>query len=192
MLDKKTEDATVCFISTARNHDRGDKRSIMRVMQNLDSLRFGTVDLLDIDSVEKSEWLARLQAADVIYMGGGNTYHLLNSIRKSGLDKELPRLLESRIYIGDSAGSIVVTPRIDVAEIDDGDKNTVEISDTSGLGLVDFEVSPHTPEDVSHAANEEYSKTTSNKLYTYDDNTAISVIGDEISVIGDKNCLIYE
>jgi hypothetical protein len=59
--------------------------------------------------------------------------------------------------------------------IDDGDENIVGIKDTSGLGLVEFEVSPHTPEDVSLKANEDYAKTIDNKLVAYDNNMAVKV-----------------
>ena len=172
-------------ITTAINRDDGDKTKKVKRISSLNSLGFAKFDLVDVAAIDKEYWLPRLEEADVIFILGGNTYYLLDEVRKSGLADELPRLLETRVYVGDSAGSILVTPSIDVAEIDDGDENIVDIKDTSGLGLVDFEVSPHTPEDVSIKANEDYAKTIENKLIAYDNNMAVKVDGDKIEMVGD-------
>ncbi len=172
-------------ITTAINRDDGDKTKKVKRISSLNSLGFAKFDLVDVAAIDKEYWLPRLEEADVIFILGGNTYYLLDEVRKSGLADELPRLLETRVYVGDSAGSILVTPSIDVAEIDDGDENIVDIKDTSGLGLVDFEVSPHTPEDVSLKANEDYAKTIENKLIAYDNNMAVKVDGDKIEMVGD-------
>lgn len=174
----------VC-ITTAINRDDGDKTKKVDRIAGLHSLGFAKFDLVDVAAIEKQYWLPRLRAADVIFVLGGNTYYLLDEVRKSGLADELPKLLDSRIFVGDSAGSILVTPTIDVAEIDDGDENIVSLKDTSGLGLVDFEVSPHTPEDVSLKANEDYAKTIGNKLIAYDNKMAVKVDGDKIEMVGD-------
>lgn len=174
----------VC-ITTAINRDGGDKTKKINRIAGLHSLGFAKFDLVDVAAIEKEYWLPRLRAADVIFVLGGNTYYLLDEVRKSGLADELPKLLDSRIFVGDSAGSILATPSIDVAEIDDGDENIVGIKDTSGLGLVDFEVSPHTPEDVSLKANEDYAKTIRNKLIAYDNNMAVKVDGGKVEMVGD-------
>ncbi len=184
LLPKPAKDITVAFIPTAKNLNTNDKRYFMRVLLSLDELGVKKIDFVDIDAIKKEYWLPRLEAADVIYVGGGNTYYLLNSIRNSGLISELPRLLESRLYVGDSAGGIVITPSIDIAAVDDGDENIIGIKDTKGLGLIGFEVSPHTPEDVSIKGNKEYSKTSPNAIYAFDDHSAIKVNGSKIEQIG--------
>lgn len=174
----------VC-ITTAINRDGGDKTKKIKRIAGLHALGFAQFDLVDVAAIERQYWLPRLEDSDVIFVLGGNTYYLLDEVRKSGLANELPKLLETRVYVGDSAGSILVTPSIDVAEIDDGDENIVGIKDTSGLGLVEFEVSPHTPEDVSLKANEDYAKTIDNKLVAYDNNMAIKVDNNKIEMVGD-------
>lgn len=174
----------VC-ITTAINRDDGDKTKKVKRISSLHSLGFAKFDLVDVAAIDKEYWLPRLEAANVIFVLGGNTYYLLDEVIKSGLADELPRLLETRVYVGDSAGSILVTPSIDVAEIDDGDENIVDIKDTSGLGLVDFEVSPHTLEDVSLKANEDYARTIEHKLIAYDNNMAVKAEGDSVELVGD-------
>ncbi|MCD8568238.1 MAG: peptidase E [Geovibrio sp.] len=114
----------------------------------------------------------------------GNTFHLLNEAHKTGFDKWLKENIDSKVIVGISAGSIIMTPNIAVASIDDGDENIVGLTDLSGLGFVDFEVSPHTPEDVSVDANKEYAKTISNKLLMLDNNSAVIVKDNHTYLLG--------
>ena len=172
---------TIAFIPTARNYEGANREKVDRTLDTLNSMGF-SVKLIDIE--KDANWEEQISGCTVIFVGGGNTYYLMDQINKSGFGASLPKLLEGRVYVGDSAGSIVVTPSTDIAAVDDGDENIVQLSDTSGLGLVDFEVSPHTPEDVSISGNEEYAKTISHKLIAYDNGSAVVVDGDEVEVIG--------
>ena len=179
----KEKTKTVFIITTALT-EAGDKHGLVDRLVEFSSIS-GKFDILDIKTASKKDILDRLSWANVIVMSGGNTYHQLDLIRKIGLDKELPKLLKDRVYVGISAGSIIVTPDINVAHIDNGDENDIGMKDTSGLGLVDFEISPHTPEDVSLEANQKFSKTIKNKLIAYDDNMAVKVDGAKIEVVGE-------
>lgn len=185
LAGKPFAELNFAFITTAINRDEGDKTKKVKRISSLHSLGFAKFDLVDVAAIDKEYWLPRLEEADVIFVLGGNTYYLLDEVIKSGLADELPRLLETRVYVGDSAGSILVTPSIDVAEIDDGDENIVDIKDTSGLGLVNFVVSPHTPEDVSLKANEDYASTIEYKLIAYDNNMAVKVDSEKVEMVGD-------
>lgn len=184
MLPATPSELTVAVIPTAKNRNSNDKRVFLRILQSLDQIGFGKIDWVDVASITKEYWLPRLTAADVIYVCGGNTYYLLSELRRSGLGAELPRLLESRVYVGDSAGAIVVTPSIDIASVDDGDEDIVGLTNTRGLHLVDFEVSPHTPEDVSIAGNSRYAATIQHTLYAFDDNTALQFTGENVTFVG--------
>ncbi len=174
---------TVFIITTALT-EAGDKHGLVDRLVEFSSLA-GEFDVLDIKTASKKDILDRLSWANVIVMSGGNTYHQLNLVRKTGLDKQLPELLIDRVYVGISAGSILMTPDIDVAHIDGGDENDIDMRDTTGLSLVDFELSPHTPEDVSLEANKEFAKKIMNKLIAYDDNMAVKVDGDLVEVVGE-------
>jgi dipeptidase E len=127
----------------------------------------------------------RLNEVGVVFVSGGNTFHLLDQARKTGFDSWLRQHIESIVYVGVSAGSIVMTPNIGIAPVDNGDKNLAGITDLTGFNFVDFEVSPHTPEMVSIEANQEYAKSTRNKLYAYNDRSAIGVVGDERTIINE-------
>ena len=71
---------------------------------------------------------------DVIYVGGGNTFRLLNRLRKCGFDKEIVNYVHKNVtYIGGSAGTHIVTKNIQ--HVLDFDKNDVNIKDFTGLDL---------------------------------------------------------
>ena len=176
------EEIKAVFIPTAKNVEIGDKKWLIANLYEMSNI-VGEIDIVEL-TVQSPEVLKkRLEWADVIIVGGGNTYYLLEQVRKSGFSKMLPELLKDRVYVGISAGSIICCPKIDVATIDDGDENIVNLKDTSGLNFVDFEVSPHTP-DVSLEANKEYAKTIKNKLYAYDDDMAVKVDGNKVELVG--------
>ncbi len=126
----------------------------------------------------------KLDKAELIIIGGGNTFHLLKEACKTGFDTWLKDNLADKVYMGTSAGSIIMTPYIAIASVDDGDENAVGITDLNGLGFVDFEVSPHTPENVSIEGNLAYSKTTPRKLMLLDNNSAIKIT-DDTEIVSD-------
>jgi len=83
-----------------------------------------------------------LSSIDLIYVCGGNTFHLLEEVKRSGLYLDMIEMIRKGVfYIGASAGSIIVTPNIKIAE--PWDPNDRKLKDLNSLGLVDFTVSPH-------------------------------------------------
>lgn len=63
----------------------------------------------------------KLNRNNYIYISGGNTFYLLQELKRSGDDKEIIKLIEKgRIYIGESASSIIMAPNIEfVKTMDD-------------------------------------------------------------------------
>ena len=94
-----------------------------------------------------------LASFDVLYIQGGNTFHLLDQMRQSGADTIIQELVAAHgaVYCGVSAGSIVAGPEIAVAGWSpDWDRNEVALTDLTGLHLVPFIISPHyVPEDAA-------------------------------------------
>jgi len=184
LVGKPISEIKIGLVSTAKNVQYGNADWFVRQFNNLYKYGFNWIDVID-PSAAGVDYKLALKDVDVILVGGGNTFHLLNQVRLTGFDELLKTVLEDKVYMGISAGSILATPSIAIASVDNGDENLCGITDLSGLSLVDFEVSPHTPEDVSMKGNEEYSRTISNVLYTLDDNSAIEVNGKEIKVISE-------
>lgn len=175
----------VGFITTAANVESGNKDWYINQILNLKKYGFEWIDIID-PSAPGVDWKSRLNEVGIVFVSGGNTFHLLDQARKIGFDVWLRERIEDIVYVGVSAGSIVMTPSIGIAPVDDGDENLTGITDLAGFNFVHFEVSPHTPEMVSVEANEAYAKSIRNKLYAYNDSSAICVADGEFEIISDE------
>lgn len=69
-----------------------------------------------------------------IFIGGGNTYSLLNEIRASQLVAALARAADCRVLYGGSAGAVILGADIGTASF--FDPNDVGLDDTAGLALL--------------------------------------------------------
>jgi peptidase E len=109
-----------------------------------------SLDIADRSGPPLAEHLAGF---DVLYIQGGNTFHLLDQMRRSGADRIIRELVAGHgtVYCGVSAGSIVAGPEIGIAGWSpDWDRNEVGLTDLTGLRLVPFILSPHyIPEDAA-------------------------------------------
>ena len=86
--------------------------------------------------------LATINECDIIYISGGNTFYLLSELRKSRAAQTIKDAVHAgKIYIGESAGAIVAAP--DTRYATPMDENSVNVSDFTGLNLVDFFIVPH-------------------------------------------------
>lgn len=73
---------------------------------------------------------------DIIYISGGNTFQMLQKIRKCGFDKEIIRYVKSGvIYIGGSAGAHLATQNI--SHVSAFDTVPKDMTDFRGFGLFD-------------------------------------------------------
>ena len=185
LLFDDPQDTMVAFILTASNMEK-DKSYIDNSIETLKSINLNHINPIDI-AKEKEEWEKTIEEADIVWMEGGNTFYLMDQLNKSGFGS-LKEDMNDKIYIGVSAGSIVVTPDISIATVTPADPNAVGLTDMKGLGWVDFEVSPHTPDVVSFENFEKYAKTTKRTMYGFDDKTALFVEKDQVRVVGEGNC----
>ena len=107
LVGKKPEDTSLVFIPTASNVEKGDKDWFINDLVNLKNLNLKEIDIADISAIDKKLWLPRMEDADVLFFEGGNSYHLMEWLNKSGLAQILPELLKTKVYVGLSAGSMV-------------------------------------------------------------------------------------
>ncbi|MFA7252669.1 MAG: Type 1 glutamine amidotransferase-like domain-containing protein [Candidatus Paceibacterota bacterium] len=187
LIGKDFKDAKLVFIPTAANVEVGDKWWLISDLAKCRELGFKEVDIMDIAAVSKDIWKPRLENADVIMVGGGNTSYLMGQIKKSGLAKALPDLLKSRVYVGISAGSMVVSPNLREKEMQRlYEEPIAEDATNEGLGFVDFLVVPHMNSPFFPRAAElidEVAKDIDTPLYAIDDQTAVKVVDGKIEVV---------
>lgn len=196
LTEKPFSELNLAFIPTAANIEEGDKSEwFIKDLEICRSLGFKSIDIVDISALPKEIWKKRLEESQIIMVEGGNTYHLMYWIRKSGFEKLLPELLKTRVYIGisaGSAGSVVMAPSLALSSSEKEIVETVgEKIEDKGLGFVNFLVEPHLnslsfPE-LTFNYVEKQSKNIKLPIYALDDNSAVEVIDNKITVISEGN-----
>ena len=102
------------------------------------------VDELEITKATSKEISNKLQNNDYIYVTGGNTFFLLQELKRTGADKIITEQINSgKIYIGESAGSMILSPNIEYVKDMDDCKKAPELKDNSALSIVKFYPLPH-------------------------------------------------
>lgn len=102
------------------------------------------VDELEISIATEEEVARKLIKNDYIYVSGGNTFFLLQEMKKKGADKIIiDQVNAGKLYIGESAGAMVASKNVNYASAMDSVKKALELKDFDSLGLVDFYPVPH-------------------------------------------------
>jgi dipeptidase E len=97
----------------------------------------GVLELTALQSIGAERWVPWVRDADALLVDGGDATYLCHWMRKSGLADLLLSLSET-VWVGVSAGSMVLTPRIGA--------DFVQWQGAQGdgtLGVVDFSIFPH-------------------------------------------------
>ena len=184
LLGKPFAESSLLFITTAANPET-DKSYQDVDLKQLQSQNFKSINPYDISQHDLADIKQNIADHDVIWVSGGNTIYLLYQFRQTGLFDIFKDLIKDKIYGGISAGLIIATPIINVAFVEPPDTNSVGLQDLTGLNLVDFEVSPHSPGMVTLENTITYSKSVTRPLYALDDQSAIKVDGDKVEVISE-------
>jgi dipeptidase E len=143
----------------------------------------GVLELTALPSLDEELWVPLVKETDVLLVNGGDALYLCHWMRHSGLADLLPSL--RAVYVGLSAGSMVMTPRI-------GEDFVTWKPPTGGdstLGLVDFAIFPHLDHpalpDNSLANAERWAAGMSVPAYLIDDQTAIQVVDGVVDVVSE-------
>lgn len=102
------------------------------------------IDECDVSSAPTDTIKQQLASNDYIFVSGGNTFYLLQELRKSGADQLITaQILSGKPYIGSSAGSVILAPHIEyIKQMDDIAKAPL-LNEYTGLNLIDFYPLPH-------------------------------------------------
>lgn len=102
------------------------------------------VEILNIEQ-ESYEMIEKtLNKNDYIFISGGNTFYLLQELRKSQADKIISNLIkQGKPYIGSSAGSIILALDIEYIKNMDDSSKAPELTDTKAMGIINFSILPH-------------------------------------------------
>ena len=196
LVGKKPEDTSLVFIPTASNIEKEEKEWLIEDLINIKNQNFKEIYITDISAVEKQIWLPQMEKADVLFFEGGNTYHLMEWMNKSGLTQVMPELLKNKVYVGLSAGSMVTGPDLALRQSqtlygEDWERK----EDMAGLNYVDFYFLPHLNSPYFNLRNEdnirEGVKDLPRKVYALDDQSAIKIDGNKMEIISEGKYLIF-
>lgn len=144
----------------------------------------GVLELTALPSIDAELWVPLVRKTDVLLVAGGDVLYLCHWMRESGLTDLLPSLSHT-VWVGLSAGSMVMTPEVGEDFIQwlppNGDDKT--------LGLVDFSICPHLVSDGmpgnTMAEAKQWAAGISGPAYAIDDQTAIKVVDRTVEVVSE-------
>lgn len=142
LIKEELDNKKIAFIPTASIHEgyTGYVGSARKLFKKLGA----TVTEIDISKEVYSTIKSVFEDADIIYFTGGNSFFLIDQLRKTGTDELLKKELTSgKLMIGESAGAIICAPTIKYIEQMDKKPEDYSQGDDTGLNLIDFYVLPH-------------------------------------------------
>jgi dipeptidase E len=147
----------------------------------------GVLELTALPSIDKERWVSWVREADVLLVNGGDPVYLCHWMRESGLAGLLPSLCDT-VYVGLSAGSMVLTPQTGYEFAD----WWYPSGDDSLLGVVDFCLFPHLGlPDKSLAEAKRWAARIKSPGYAMDDQTAIKVTDGSIEVVSEGHWKLF-
>lgn len=171
-----------CGPASARNFVVGEPPHHM-YMSGLGWKSVGLLELTALPSIGEDRWIPWVREADVLLVDGGDATYLCHWMRASGLADLLPSLSET-VWVGVSAGSMVMTPRIGSYFVE-----WRSAPNDQTLGVVDFSIFPHLDypdfagNTLAHA--ERWAADIAGPAYAIDDATAIKVVDGTVEVVSE-------
>lgn len=143
LLPLPAQSVKAVFIPTAGNPYE-NKDFVYSDRDKLLELGFDVKEV-DLATTQGAALEKALEGVQLILVAGGDTFYLLDQVRKSGFDVLIKKLLDQGvIYVGSSAGSIICCPTIEGAKRFDNPESAPDLTNYQGLNLVPFIVIPHT------------------------------------------------
>jgi dipeptidase E len=195
LLGKPIADSSALCIPTAGyGHPQGSPGGAWRFisgqqprcpMCELGWKSLGVLELTALPSIGEARWVKWVREANVLLVNGGDAVYLGHWMLQSGLAALLPSL-EETVWVGLSAGSMVMTPRVGEDFVESKPSIT---GDDIALGVVDFSIFPHLdhpdlPENTMAAAKK-WAAGIGGPAYAIDDQTAIKVVDGIVEVVSE-------
>ena len=138
-INDSLENKTIAFFDTASQVEEYSefKDETLALLEKLKM----TVTIIDLNHPTFKE---QIKVSDIIFVAGGNTFYLLQELRRSGADQLIEEHINSsKLYIGESAGSIIMAPDIDyIKEMDEPEK-APQLKSTAAFNFIESYPLPH-------------------------------------------------
>lgn len=194
LLGKPVAEASALFVPTAIYGIPNGGDIVRRVICGLLGDPFcdmgwkslGLLELTALPTLKQELWIPMLQQTDALLVGGGDCQYLTYWMQRTGLAELLPSLLQKIVYVGLSAGSMIITRYGTTFG-----HHTLPAGTGKSLGLVNFAIHPHLDHpsfpDNSLANLEKLAANLPMPSYLIDDQTALKVTNGVIEVISEGN-----
>jgi dipeptidase E len=205
LIGKDPKDSKIAFVITGANATRGDKNWLIDHMCQIKQYGYH-IDIIEIIAMEPTDIEKSFNDVDAIVFGGGNCFYLSYWMQQKGLFEFLPKILETKIYVGISVGSMVAADSFRLSSqalerdenISDEDYNNLGPAGESSaktLKLVDFVFKPHfNSAEHPEVRNEQYIRSVAHRvnkpIYAIDDQSALKIINGNIEVISEGKWLL--
>lgn len=196
LVGKPQNEISVAVINEAYAVEEGDKYWTVNNLYDAARNFKGGLDIVNLLALPLDEVEARIMKRDVIFVIGGNADYLMSTFNKTGFSKILPKLLETKVYVGSSAGSMVTCRRLSSAARVKiyGESRDWGVSEY--LGFTEFAFASHlnsSPFPNNRAeVLKEVCEDAPYPVYSLADDSAIVIDGDEQRFIGSKPVKIVE
>lgn len=152
-----------------------------RYLSGLGWASLGVLELTALPTIGAERWIPWLREADVLLVDGGDATYLCNWMRESGL-ADLLSSLPDMVWVGVSAGSMVMTPRIGAYFVE-----WPSALDDRTLGVVNFSIFPHLNAFPTNtlADAERWAADIGTSAYAIDEQTAIKVVNGIVEVVSE-------
>ena len=178
-LDKNTESKKILFIPTAANVE--EYKKYMHLTQKAFEDFGYEVENFDVSVFSEEIAKEKLSEAKIVFISGGNTFYLLQELKRKNLITYLKERIENgMLYIGESAGSVIAAPDIEYASVIDDETVATELDDYAGLNLVDFYIVPHFEE-------EPFVESSRNTVELYKDKLDLKLINNKEAILVENN-----
>lgn len=194
LLGKPFTSANIVFVPTASVAEPGDHGWFIADLVRLYGIGWRELNVLELNGLPQRMVLDRLLRADVIYVEGGNHYHLARSLTGNDLAEGFLEALENRVYVGVSAGSMIFSRNLNERSASIiGDAADLHILGATTLdpplGLFDWYLKPHlySPDfpERGDAWTDRIAAQANFPVYFIDDETAIRVNGDKTDIVSE-------
>lgn len=141
-----------------------------------------TLEVIDF-SQSTADIINQLERNDLIYISGGNTFYLLQMLNDKKLTNVIVDLINNgKPYVGESAGSVILAKNIDYLEDMDDVTKAKNLTNFSGLNLINFYPLPHFGNPPFQESADKIIKDWQEKipLIAFNNNQAIWVLGQTI------------
>jgi dipeptidase E len=181
MSKSKFTSKEILFIPTAGNVE-DYTGYIDEGIQLLEGLGY-ELTVFDISKESQNKCHQAIANANTICFSGGNSFYLLQEIKRKHLVSLLKEKINSDcLYIGESAGGIILSENISYSNIMDPPTLAPELTDYSGLGLVDFYPLPHYKEEPFTETAQEIFEEYHNRINLIPINNNQAILVDDIKI----------